>query len=143
MDDRTKDIARQRLVAQGFELLQQRRTGQSNAHGSETAERSASFDDLTADEVRLLSSEDIAMLARIRRSLVRLASGMYGACAACGDPIGMERLLAAPAVDSCFACVRKACRFQAHASAPARGARGSSGRRHPVYLVSGTAAKVC
>jgi RNA polymerase-binding protein DksA len=43
-------------------------------------------------------------IEQIRTALTRIASGSYGTCAACGRPIGSERLLAVPSAVTCVTC---------------------------------------
>jgi len=43
-------------------------------------------------------------LADIDASMVRLADGSYGQCAACGRPIGAARLSARPTAGTCIRC---------------------------------------
>jgi DnaK suppressor protein len=47
---------------------------------------------------------DHAELRSIDAALRRLAEGRYGACADCGEPIGVQRLLAQPDALRCAAC---------------------------------------
>lgn len=42
-------------------------------------------------------------LHEVEAAFERLASGTYGACEACGEPIGQERLRALPAARHCIA----------------------------------------
>jgi DnaK suppressor protein len=46
-------------------------------------------------------------LADIDAAPARLADGSYGACLACGQPIGAERLAARPAARTCIGCTRR------------------------------------
>jgi RNA polymerase-binding transcription factor DksA len=61
---------------------------------SETFEREKDFSILEQVE---------AELADVERALRRLDDGTYGACEACGQPIGDERLTAQPATRFCVA----------------------------------------
>lgn len=61
--------------------------------------------EMIIDEVKALSSDDIAMLVRIRRMIARVSSDMYGACDGCGATIEPERLCSHPEADRCVACV--------------------------------------
>jgi DnaK suppressor protein len=54
---------------------------------------------------------DVAGAAKVRTALIaivaaerRLASGQYGLCEDCGDPIGFARLEAYPAASRCVRC---------------------------------------
>jgi DnaK suppressor protein len=40
----------------------------------------------------------------LRQALARIEDGSYGACEACGQPIGISRLLARPEARLCIAC---------------------------------------
>lgn len=40
----------------------------------------------------------------LRQALARIEEGSYGACEACGQPIGVSRLLARPEARLCIAC---------------------------------------
>ena len=44
----------------------------------------------------------------IQVALGRMASGTYGLCVSCGDPIGFERLRAWPLANRCVECQSKA-----------------------------------
>lgn len=46
-------------------------------------------------------------LAALERAAERAAAGTGGRCAACGGPIGSERLAAVPATTRCVACARR------------------------------------
>jgi DnaK suppressor protein len=54
-----------------------------------------------------LASQARAHLAAIGAALQRLDEGTYGACAACGNPIGEGRLAARPAATTCIACASR------------------------------------
>ena len=56
-------------------------------------------DVLEAEEQR-----DLADFARVERALKRLDAGTYGDCAACGEPIPLQRLLVQPDAERCAAC---------------------------------------
>ena len=57
------------------------------------------------DDVRLAEIEvDRQRLQDIEQARQRLADGRYGVCAACGEDIPRERLLAEPAAIRCAAC---------------------------------------
>ena len=45
-------------------------------------------------------------IEQIRTALNRIESGRYGTCAACGRPIGTERLVAVPSAITCVSCTR-------------------------------------
>ena len=48
-----------------------------------------------------------AHLHEIALALSRLDAGAYGQCAGCGEPIGLERLRARPAVRTCITCASR------------------------------------
>ncbi|AUT75914.1 conjugal transfer protein TraR [Paraburkholderia hospita] len=69
------------------------------SHPDETASRKAS------DQLRTaLARHDFDELQQIDAALARIAAGRYGACVDCGDPIGYERLVAAPYTARCVSC---------------------------------------
>jgi RNA polymerase-binding transcription factor len=69
------------------------------SHPDETASRKA------GDELRVaLARHDLKELQQIDAALARIAAGLYGACVECGDPIGYERLVAAPYTARCVSC---------------------------------------
>jgi DnaK suppressor protein len=43
-------------------------------------------------------------VVNLERAIDRLAANAYGGCARCGAPIGRERLVARPDVDTCVRC---------------------------------------
>jgi RNA polymerase-binding protein DksA len=47
---------------------------------------------------------DVAELRSIEAALRRMAEGSYGRCVSCGEPIGVQRLLAQPAALRCASC---------------------------------------
>lgn len=49
-------------------------------------------------------ARDLAELALVEQALRRMDEGRYGDCAACGEPIPLQRLLAQPAALRCAAC---------------------------------------
>lgn len=56
------------------------------------------------DTTRRILEEARGVLAAAERSLAQEATGDYGRCADCGDPIGAERLEALPDTRTCRAC---------------------------------------
>ncbi|MBC8751245.1 TraR/DksA family transcriptional regulator [Paraburkholderia podalyriae] len=69
------------------------------SHPDETASRKA------RDELRTaLARHDFDELQQIDVALARIDAGRYGACVGCGDPIGYERLVAAPYTARCVSC---------------------------------------
>ena len=62
---------------------------------------------LENDEVEdALEKEAQIELQAIDRALARIASGRYGRCQDCGNPIAIERLRALPYTDRCIDCAR-------------------------------------
>jgi len=63
--------------------------------------------ELENDEV-LEGLDEMALreIGDIRAALARIESGTYGTCAACGQEISDERLLAVPSAATCLACTR-------------------------------------
>ena len=51
-----------------------------------------------------LYDRDYHLLRKIDLSLDRIASGDFGTCAECGEPISMKRLKARPVATLCIAC---------------------------------------
>ena len=47
---------------------------------------------------------DVAELREVEAAQARLAGGTYGRCAACGEPIAIERLRALPVASRCTGC---------------------------------------
>jgi RNA polymerase-binding transcription factor len=47
------------------------------------------------------------LLADVRRAIVKLAEGTYGACDICGDDISSERLDALPWATVCIGCANR------------------------------------
>ena len=56
------------------------------------------------DVVDAIESTARNELLRVEAALGRVASGSYGVCVACGQPIGIGRLQAVPHVERCSAC---------------------------------------
>lgn len=56
-----------------------------------------------ADEMRF-AERDRKLLRLIRHALSRMDEGEYGACEACGEPIGLPRLRAVPVATACISC---------------------------------------
>ena len=47
---------------------------------------------------------DVDEIRAVAAALERLDTGRYGDCAACGEPIGLERLRVQPAAERCARC---------------------------------------
>jgi DnaK suppressor protein len=54
-----------------------------------------------------LLEQSRARLTEIDLAIVRLDAGTYGTCVTCGQPIGVERLDARPAADTCITCASR------------------------------------
>jgi DnaK suppressor protein len=54
-----------------------------------------------------LANNSRDLLAQVQRALARLEVGTYGVCESCGNPIGKDRLLAAPRATLCMACKQR------------------------------------
>jgi RNA polymerase-binding transcription factor DksA len=52
----------------------------------------------------LVASERTHELVDVERALGRLASGSYGRCAVCGEPIPLARLQVQPTARRCVSC---------------------------------------
>jgi RNA polymerase-binding transcription factor DksA len=57
-------------------------------------------------QAQALLDRAVARVAELDAALARAAAGSYGACVACGRPIGAERLAARPSTDLCIDCAR-------------------------------------
>jgi DnaK suppressor protein len=55
-----------------------------------------------------LADRERRLVEKIRRALVRIGEGEYGACEACGGAIGYGRLLARPVATQCIDCKTEA-----------------------------------
>jgi RNA polymerase-binding protein DksA len=74
------------------------RGGETNDQKDEAAVRQYSAIVEAEDE------RDMAELQNIDAALRRIAEGRYGACTDCGEPIGVQRLMAQPGALRCAAC---------------------------------------
>jgi RNA polymerase-binding transcription factor DksA len=63
-----------------------------------------SFADLMVDVNLAEIDRDLQELRLIDAAFLRLSDGSYGRCDACGAPIEIERLRAAPFASRCFDC---------------------------------------
>lgn len=67
----------------------------------------AGADTLVADEESsegALAEKVARELAEVDAALGRIAEGRYGTCAACGGPLGLQRLRAIPEARYCLGC---------------------------------------
>ena len=75
------------------------------ASGAEVADQkdeAAILQRAEVDDAQL--KRDLAEMASVERALERLEAGTYGDCAACGEPISLQRLQVQPAAELCTAC---------------------------------------
>jgi DnaK suppressor protein len=113
------DITAAQLEALG-ELLRQRQAqlraeldvhrSEREAAGERAAETADQKDEASQRQYSALvdaeDARDHAELRSIDTALRRMAEGRYGACSDCGEPIGLQRLLAQPHALRCAACQR-------------------------------------
>ncbi len=59
------------------------------------------------EQAHRLAADQKNRLAQIDQALARIAAGTYGICAACGKPIGDERMEAIPYAVLCITCQSK------------------------------------
>jgi DnaK suppressor protein len=98
-DDRRSLVTRLAAKNQGgYEL--------TATHGHGETELAARDGQRTIDAV--LQADAIAALDAVDDALERFASGTYGVCVACGQPIPTERLLAIPEAARCVGCQQRA-----------------------------------
>lgn len=75
------------------------------ASGGEVADQKDEAALLQRAEVDQAQLErDMAEMASVERALERLEAGTYGDCAACREPIPLQRLMARPDAEYCAAC---------------------------------------
>jgi len=96
-------MVRSKLIALGRQVLADR-TGARPSVGS--PRRSDGFDDLTPNEMAALNSADVALLARVRRTLADIASNVFGICRKCGVNLEPEQVLESPDLSWCSLCFR-------------------------------------
>jgi RNA polymerase-binding protein DksA len=76
--------------------------------GDRSAETADQKDEASVRQISaILEAEDerdLAELQSIEAALRRMSEGRYGACLDCGEPIGVQRLLAQPDALRCAAC---------------------------------------
>ena len=96
-------------------LLEQKMQIVSHARQMLTGEAHADSDDLPDELDSAVSESSLSftgrmrerergLLAKIERSLARIARGSYGQCESCGEEIGLERLRARPVAEFCIDC---------------------------------------
>ena len=98
------DTARKKLEEEREQLLARSIPPPEIARGDEA--------DLAAmaqakEQSRWLETDQKKRLAQIDQALARIASGKYGICDNCGNPIAPERLEAMPHATMCINCQSK------------------------------------
>ena len=102
------DAVRERLLKRAAELRERALTASADLR-HETDPLSADF----AEQVTQRENDDVlgaisdsarVELEQVEAALRRLASGRYGICAVCGEPIEPERLTAVPYANRCRTC---------------------------------------
>lgn len=83
-------------------LLLHRRQALARAGSHAHAVEEAGHDDEAGPAFR--SDQVKRELAQIDEALLRIASGSYGTCLACGGPLGMQRIRAIPEARYCLGC---------------------------------------
>lgn len=74
----------------------------SSLHSADSAEQVTEREN--EDVLRNLQEETRLELKQVRAALQRIASGEYGICSQCGEPIGAARLAALPYATRCIRC---------------------------------------
>jgi DnaK suppressor protein len=102
---------RKQLLAAKAELEERLRRTHSHIHHKDEP-ISPSFDEQVVDMqneevVHMLDFEGRKELAHIDLALERLDKGTYENCAACGEPIDEQRLIAVPFTEYCIDCASK------------------------------------
>lgn len=64
-------------------------------------------DPLGAPAATVLAAREQVELAEIDAALARIEDGTFGACSACGGPIGRDRLRAVPEARLCLRCASR------------------------------------
>jgi DnaK suppressor protein len=62
---------------------------------------------LERDSEMSLAANQRMLLVQTEKALERLASGAYGECESCGQPIGKMRLMAFPRATQCVTCKQR------------------------------------
>lgn len=107
-DDHTtiRAVLEQRLLVLGGEIEAARLRGASQLEsGAEVEDRKDQAAREERQEVGDAEFErDLQEFRAVRAALERLASGRYGVCIDCGEPIPRARLQVQPAAERCAAC---------------------------------------
>jgi RNA polymerase-binding transcription factor DksA len=92
-----------RIDAEAREVLLRRRRNLSENDDPTPGDPAARWCDY---EAALEPVSDVVRreLAQIDEALIRIQSGSYGRCLACGGPMGLQRLRAVPEARYCIGC---------------------------------------
>jgi len=112
LTDSERDALSRRLAARREELREEVQTQLAKSEDPRVAgfanELAATEDwvlaDILADMDIAMVTRDIAELGDVEAALDRVASGSYGTCSNCGEPIGWPRLNAQPIAQRCIRC---------------------------------------
>ena len=98
-------LARQEDLRQQIDAAQAAQQSSAAAGGAEVTDLKDQAE--RSQRMALQNTEmqrDIDELAALQHALARLDDGSYGICTDCTQPIGAERLAAAPAAMRCLGC---------------------------------------
>jgi RNA polymerase-binding protein DksA len=98
-------LERRRLLLQGSELLEEDLRAIEESRETEIEERGQQ--ETMTKILERLGERDRLELEDIHRALVKIASGRYGLCEACGKPISTGRLEALPQTRWCVDCAQE------------------------------------
>ena len=98
-------LEKQRLLLQDSELVEEDLRAIEESRETEIEERGQQ--ETMTKILERLGERDRQELEDIHRALVRIASGSYGFCEACGNPIGAGRLEVLPQARWCVDCAEK------------------------------------
>ena len=90
-----------RIESEARSLLLNRREALRRAHEGVQVEAFVA-DELPPEAV--VAQKVAREIAEVDAALGRIAAGSYGACSACGGPLGMQRLRAIPEARFCLGC---------------------------------------
>lgn len=105
------EALRARLAQQQRELLaeiagerQQLRTHDAATSNTFVAGQEGAAASAADDEALALLSREAGNLRAVQNALHQIETGAYGCCAKCGEPIGLDRLMALPQAAFCVVC---------------------------------------
>ena len=88
---------------------EQVRRASGDAHAQEVSDRKdEAAQQQRSDLDATQEARDIAEMAAVEAALHRLDAGTFGDCAACGEPIPIQRLMVQPAALCCAPCQAQA-----------------------------------